>query len=127
MSERKNRPINETASEAWRLDHILPQTAEIRPAESLPAAPVATFADGVTVDLVALTEGCENARYEVFLSGWAHGFDARQAEVDQLSNRVTRLITERDQFYFVAFNKGKTLADYRAGQTAELWNQAVAS
>jgi hypothetical protein len=93
---------------------------------STPAA-VATFANGVSVDLLALTEGCENPRFEMYLQGWARGYESRQAEVDQLSNRVTRLTTERDQFYFVAFNKGKSLADYRAGQTAELWNAAVAS
>jgi hypothetical protein len=100
---------------------------EIRPLRPVTPAQVATFANGVTVDLLALTAGSENARYEVFLSGFAHGFDARQAEVDRLNYEAARLTTERDQFYFVAFNKGKSLADYRAGQTAELWNQAVAS
>jgi hypothetical protein len=57
-------------------------------------APVATFANGVTIDLVALTADSENARYEVFLSGFAHGFDARQAEVDRLNYEADRLYTE---------------------------------
>jgi len=58
------------------------------------AAPVATFANGDTIDLVALTEGSENPRFEVFLSGWAHGFDARQAEVDRLNYLADRLYHE---------------------------------
>jgi hypothetical protein len=102
-----------------------PTLPSIRRNTSAENAPVATFANGVSIDLLELTRGSENARYETFLAGWSHGFNARQAEVDQLSNRITRLTTERDSFYFVAFNKGKSLADYRADQTAELWNQVA--
>jgi len=108
MSERENRLINETASEPWRVTSIVQH-----------AAPVATV-DGITLDLLALTEGSANPRAEMFLQGWARGYESRQHTID-------RLTFERDQFYFVAFNKGKTLADFRAAHTRALWDQAVSA
>jgi len=70
------------------------------------------------IDLSAISEGSENPRYEVYLAGWAAGWESQQAEID-------RLKWECDRLYFIAHNKGKTGADFYAHKTSELWNKAV--
>ena len=82
MSERENRLINETASEPWRVTSIVQH-----------AAPVATV-DGITLELLALTEGSANPRAEMFLQGWAVGWESRQAEIDGLNFTADRLYAE---------------------------------
>lgn len=70
------------------------------------------------VDLLAISEGSDNPRYEVFLAGWSAGFESQQARID-------RLTWERDVLYFIANNKGKTGGDFYTHKTSELWNEAV--
>jgi hypothetical protein len=90
MTGRKNRLTNETESEAAQLDSSIQGTPAIRPV---------------------------NLRYEMFLAGWARGWESRQAEID-------RLTWEAGLWYFCANNKGKRPSDYYASVTSDLWTEA---
>jgi hypothetical protein len=87
---RKNRLTNETGFEAAQLETIQQDTAAVRPV---------------------------NPRYEMYLSGWARGFEARQSEID-------RLTWEAGLWYFCANNRGKRPSDYYASVTSDLWTEA---
>lgn len=80
--------------------------------------PFASYKNGTAeLDLVAISEGSDNPRYEVYLRGWADGRDT-------LTEVVARLRWERDCWYFVANNKGKTPADFYRHLTNRLWDEA---
>lgn len=42
------------------------------------------------IDLTRISEGSSNPRAEVFLQGWAHGWEARQPEIDRLNWTLDR-------------------------------------
>ena len=69
------------------------------------------------IDLTEISAGSNNPRYEVYLRGWADGRDSLAAE-------ISRLRWERDCWYFVANNKGKTPADFYRHLTNRLWDEA---
>lgn len=73
---------------------------------------------GSHVDLAEIGADSRNPRYEVYLAGWARGYESCEA-------RIQRLEWERDLWYFVASNPGKTPADFYRHATAELWRVAA--
>ena len=72
------------------------------------------------VDLMVLSGDSSNPRFEVYLAGWAAGYESRQAHVD-------RITWQRDAFYFVMANPGKKLSDFYSASTSALWDEAVTS
>lgn len=69
------------------------------------------------IDLTEISAGSSNPRFEVYLRGWAEGRES-------LAAVVARLSWERDLWYFVANNKGKTAADFYPHLTTRLWDEA---
>lgn len=70
------------------------------------------------IDLVEISGDSENPRAEVYLAGWAAGWESQQAEID-------RLKWEREFIYFLLHNPGKTGAHFYKSKTDQLWNEAV--
>ena len=69
------------------------------------------------IDLTEISMGSSNPRFEVYLHGWAEGRES-------LTATIARLTWERDLWYFVANNKGKTPADFYRQTTSRLWDEA---
>ena len=74
--------------------------------------------DKPAIDLIEISKGSANPRYEVYLQGWAAGYESRQSEIDGLK-------WQRDLWYFVANNKGKRPIDFYGHLTNELWIEAA--
>jgi hypothetical protein len=68
--------------------------------------------------LSAIGVNSPTPRYEVYLFGYLAGRESLRARID-------RLTWERDLYYFLMSNRGKTAKDYYSHQTSELWRQAV--
>jgi hypothetical protein len=71
------------------------------------------------IDLLVISEGSDNPRYAVYLSGWAAGWESQQAEIDRLNWQL-------DLIYFLYNSPGKTGADFYAQKTRELWDASIA-
>jgi len=69
------------------------------------------------IDLTEISADSNNPRFEVYLRGWAEGRES-------LTATLARLTWERDLWYFVANNKGKTPADFYRQTTSRLWDEA---
>jgi hypothetical protein len=75
---------------------------------------------GTDVNLSEIGSGSDNPRYEVLLYGFTLGSQSRQAEID-------RLTWERNLYYFLMSNRGKTARDFYRNIENELWRQAVSA
>lgn len=79
--------------------------------------PVFVTVSGNEINLTAIGATSDNPRYEVFLAGWAVGYESREGTVE-------RLRWERDLWYFCYTNR-KTPAEFYRHATNELWNEAT--
>ena len=84
--------------------------------EATAGGPFAYLKNTAEIDLTQISEGSPNPRYEVFLHGWALGFESREAD-------IARLTWERDLWYFCHTNR-KSPTDFYRHQTNLLWEVA---
>jgi len=100
---------------------IVPHAPDVRPLRISETADdwIEARADDLAQGRVSLPD-LPRALRSLYFTGYAHGEQSQRERID-------RLTYERDRYYWISCNPGKTGADFMRGQTSALWDQAVAS